>query len=93
MTSSTSADSRRKGGERTADSEAGSDVGSEITSYWNAAAELDRCSERSLVASEESKNRQALCQMRLEESNAVTQARKTRSVRRERLRLKRSLFL
>lgn len=80
MTSSTPADSRRKGGERTADSEAGSDVGSEITFYWNAAAELDRCSERFLVASEERKNRQVLCQMRLEESNAVTQASKTRSV-------------
>ena len=80
MTSSTPADSRRKGGERTADSEAGSDVGSEITFYWNAAGELDRCSERFLVASEERKNRQVLCQMRLEESNAVTQASKTRSV-------------
>ncbi|MXQ91388.1 hypothetical protein E5288_WYG015560 [Bos mutus] len=44
MTSSTSADSRRKGGERRADSEARSDVGSEITFYWNAAAELDSCS-------------------------------------------------
>ena len=44
MMSSTSADSRRKGGERRADSEARSDVGSEITFYWNAAAELDSCS-------------------------------------------------
>lgn len=46
-----------------------------------------------LVVSESRKNRQVLCQMRLEESNAVTQARKTRSLSCERLRLKRSLFL
>ena len=68
MMSSTSADSRERE-ERGGDSEAERDVGTVITFYWNVAAEADRCSKRLLVASEERKKRQVLCQMRSEDSN------------------------
>lgn len=45
------------------DSEAKRDVGIVITFYWKVAAELDDCSERLTVASEEiKKKRQLLCE-------------------------------
>lgn len=46
------------------DSEAERDVGTVTTFYWNVAAEVDNCSKRLPVASEERKERQVLCQMR-----------------------------
>lgn len=58
MTSSTSADSRGRGETGGGGSEAKRDVGIVIMFYWKVATELDNCSKKLLVASEERKKRQ-----------------------------------
>lgn len=71
MTSSTSADSWRREQRGGGDGEAKRDVGIVSAFYWNTAAELDNCSKRLLVASEERKGRQVLRQMRWEKSKTT----------------------
>lgn len=58
MTSSTSADSQGRGETGGGGSEAKRDVGIVIMFHWKVATELDNCSKRLLVASEERKKRQ-----------------------------------
>lgn len=76
MTSSTSADSRRKGELGGADSEAKSDMGIVITFYWKVGCSARQLLKKVTGSQWRKKRRWLFCEMRLEESNGIGKAGK-----------------